>query len=125
MANDRTLGGKFYASIGGQRFEAVGELTLKRAQKKVEGKTSSNGFFYTTEEAMPASAKCKFLRKSAGDPMVFFNATAPFDMTFVEASRGVRHQFTQATAVGEPEENITTGEVDGIEIMTDRYTSTQ
>lgn len=121
---DRTLGGTFYAQVGGQTFQIAGECTIEPSMENRTGKSTSGGKMYVTVEPEPARAKCKFLNYVVGDPMALFRLRDDVNITFVEKLRGIRHLFTSASVVGRPSKNLQNGECDGIEIVTDKYQTT-
>lgn len=118
------IGGEVYIVQGDRRFEALGDVTLNTTQVARTGKTTSAGRLVVTEESRPARAKITFANHCDADPLELFDMRCSVNVTVVEKSRGFRHLFTNASLVGDPENNLSNGEVSGIEIVTDAYAKT-
>jgi hypothetical protein len=113
---DTTLGGEYYLKARGLTYEGIGDLTLLTAPIEKTANATANGGMYTTHKAKLVTAKVTFANRCKADPMKLHSENCPIDVVFVEKSRGIRHLFTQAVIVGNPEINASTGEVSGIEI---------
>jgi hypothetical protein len=124
MNPDRVIGGKCHGTVNGKRFEFMADVTIMPATVSREGASTSGGKVYTTEKAVPARAKITFGNFQSADPMDLYDAQDVFDFTVVESTRNIRHLFTSASPVGDPEKNLTNGEVTGIEIVTEKYLKT-
>jgi hypothetical protein len=127
MANPnatRVIGGQVYVTQGTNRFELMADATIEPAGVEREASSSAGGRLVVTEKAVPCRAKLEFANFADADPMNLWNLQDQFNITIVEKTRGVRHLFTNASAVGKPEKNLATGVVTGVEIATDNYQPT-
>jgi len=118
---DTIIGGLVYIQMGARRYEAMADVTILPDPVERSADASQGGRLYTTERAKPARARMNFANYCNADPGDIFAARCHADITIVEKSRGFRHMFSKSSIVGTREINLSTGEVQGIEIATDRY----
>lgn len=119
---DRISGGLVYISVGDKRFEGAGDVRIFPRTVAREASASSGGRLVVVERAVPARVILDMVRLCDADGLDLYDQRCDIDVTVVEKSRGVRHLFTKSAAVGEPEENLSTGVLSGVEFSTDQYT---
>jgi hypothetical protein len=137
MANDlvsccsEVIGGEVYIfanftqSGGSEYYEALGDVRIQPARIERTAGSSSAGRIWVTEAARPIRAIMSFVNRCDQNPVRLYCERCLVDITVVEKSRGFFHSFTQSLIVGAPEINLSTGEISGIEIVTDDYTMQQ
>jgi hypothetical protein len=123
---DTVIGGEIYISarienLGTYIFEALGEVRLQPARIERTAGASSAGRIWVVEASRPIRAVLSFINRCTPDPMILFCQRCKLDIGVVEKSRGYWHSLTNALIVGSPEKNLSTGEINGMEIVTDMY----
>jgi hypothetical protein len=117
-------GGRVSITIGGVTY-APREASVKVSPSRVSMENGANGdgSGYSTVKSKLASADITFDRGKPSaiqwtDAMIL----SSINVTIVEIDTGVTHLFTGARWSGEPELDLSTGEVSGLKIETDVYT---
>lgn len=118
---DTIIGGTFHLSIGDKRYEVIGEARIRPGYRERSAEATSSGRMWATERAVLTEADVTFGNFCDADPLEIFDGRCKISVTLVEESRGYRHMFTDAVAVGRPEINFATGQVTGISLRTDKY----
>lgn len=118
---DTIIGGKVYVSVGSERWECNGDVTLQTENVSREASTSAGGKLQVIERSRPQTAAGDFSNFCKGDPRVLFRKRCKVDVAIVEDSRGLVHFFSEAAIAGDPSLNLQTGVISGIVIATDTY----
>lgn len=121
-----TAGGRVSIVIGGVVYSARGEVTINKSGITTTVGTNQDGSLYKTVAPKPKTAKFTFDRFTSGsgqvlrfdDRVMLMNNLAA---TFIEQDTGVTHLLTNGTFVGDPEENLGSGEVSGVEFAAEKY----
>lgn len=122
---DDIVGGEVYITWGDKRYEAIGDVNILPARISREANATQGGRMYGVETPQLARVRLSALANHCdADPMELFGARCKADITVVEKSRGFRHLFTESLCVGEPDINLVTGEVTGMEFASDSYSRT-
>lgn len=121
------IGGEVYifanfGSGGSEYYEALGDVRIQPARIERTAGASSAGRIWVTEASRPIRVVMSFVNRCDQNPVRLYCERCLINITVVEKSRGFFHSFTQSLIVGAPEINLSTGEISGIEIVTDDYT---
>lgn len=118
----RITGGLVVIEKGDIRWEATGDVTIQPSTTEREAAATAGGVVYVTERAVPATFAMDLLNlPDDRSPMALFDERCDLNITVFEKSRGIRHLFTDASIIGRPEVNLSTGVVSGISGVTDQY----
>jgi hypothetical protein len=112
-------GGRVAITVGGIVYRARGEVHINTAKLSGTVGTNQDGSIYKTMVPKPVSMECSFDRliDNQGRRMKWDAAMLlqnNISVTVVEMDTQRTHLVTNATFVGEPVENLTTGEVTGV-----------
>lgn len=113
---DDMIGGRYYMTVNGKRYEGLGELTLMPGSVERAADVTGNGEIVVTQKAKLVKARLEFANKCDADPQDLYEEFCAVNIVFVERDRGVRHLFTKAHITGSPELNISTGHLTGLEV---------
>lgn len=117
---ERITGGRIQIVWGDKVFEAVGEWEIDSGGVERTPRATASGRLYVTEEAMAVTASGDMMRFCGdSDPRLLWDEKCDLDVTIVNQSTGVRHQFTNAVIAGRPRQNLMTGTYSGLVISTD------
>ena len=121
------IGGEVYIVANFQNapseyYEAMGDVRIQPSRVERTAGASSAGRVWVTEASRPCRVIMSFANRCDQNPVRLYCSRCLIDITVVEKSRGFFHQFTNSLVVGNPEVNLSTGEISGIEIVTDEYT---
>ncbi|HWL06726.1 MAG TPA: phage tail tube protein [Xanthobacteraceae bacterium] len=119
-------GGRVAITVNGIVYRARGEVSISTAKMTGSVGTNQDGSVYKTMTPKPVSVECSF------DRLVDNNGRrVKWDQTMllannigvvvVEMDTGRQHLITNATFVGDPVENVTTGEVTGVSLAGESY----
>ena len=133
MAHDiccsEIIGGEVYIvanfSEGSAYYEALGDVRIQPARIERTAGSSSGGRIWVTEVSRPIRAILSFVNRCDQNPVRLYCERCLVQITVVEKSRGFFHQFSNSLIVGTPEINLSTGEISGIEIVTDEYSMSE
>lgn len=121
-----TSGGRVSIVIDGIVFSARGEIKLNTSGVNVEVGTNQDGTLFKTVKPQPRMAECSFDRfvdvngrQLKFDEALMLRNNIP--ATFVEKDTGITHLLTKGTFVGDPSQNLGTGEVDGVRFAAEGY----
>jgi len=106
-------------------YEGIGEIRIQPSKVTRTAGATSGGRLWVTEAARPVRALMTFANRCEQDPMRLFMERCEIAITIVEKSRGFWHFLTRAVIVGDPEKNLSTGEITGMEIAADNYSVKQ
>jgi hypothetical protein len=122
------IGGEIFLTArfpdgGVGHYEGLGDIQIDTSQMRRNDGASSGGSLWVTEVPMPARVIMTFVNRCNSNkrPMRLFHARCRVDVTVVEKSRGLQHDFIGCAIVGMPRQNLSNGEVSGMEIVTDTY----
>jgi hypothetical protein len=127
-----TSTGRVSIVIAGVPYSARGEITLNKSNISVEAKSNSDGSTYRTVTPKPRTAEVTFDQGSvltAPDGSVMkwdetMMLIIDLPVTFTEKdNRGKQHLLSGAFFTGEPQQNLSTGEISGLGIAADDYES--
>lgn len=120
-----TQGGRYSIKIAGQRYTGRGKATIKPSQIGVKADANRDGTGFRTVEAKLASIDLTFDRGPASDRFRWTQALLlkSVDVTFTEDDAGITHYFTAGSWNGEPAIDTDSGEVSGMSVMSDQYSS--
>jgi hypothetical protein len=112
---------------GQQKYEAMGEVRIQTIGVTRASGATSWGHVWVTEAARPLRILCSYPNRCGLDPLDLFKQRCRLLVTVIEWSRGFQHTFTDCIATGEVENNLTTGEVTGIELVCnwDQYSKSE
>jgi hypothetical protein len=115
------FGGRVSLKIGSLQLKPTeADIRLKTSQVSVEARANQDGSACYIVKPMLVSAEFTFRRPldvSWTDTMLLCS----IDGTIVEEDNGRTHLFTGTRFIGDPDENITNGEVSGLKIEGGRY----
>lgn len=126
---DEIIGGEVYITAkfsSGQnqapmRFEGMGEIRLQPSRVTRASGASTGGTIWVTETARAPKILMSFINRCEHDPMLLFMQRCRVEITLVEKTRGFVHLMSDAHITGDPEKNLATGEITGIEIVSQTY----
>lgn len=102
-------------------YEALGDVRIQPSRVERTAGASSGGRVWVTEVSRPMRVILSFINRCDTNPMRLYCERCQIGITVFEKSRGFMHQFNDCLIVGAPEVNLSTGEISGIEIVTDDY----
>src|ERR1700704_861305 len=108
------FGGRVALTIGGQKLAPTeADIKMKTSQVTVEAKANQDGSpCYTVK---PSLIECDVtFRRPIGGMSTTNMLMCSIDATIVEEDNGLTHLFTSSRLTGDPEENITNGELTGV-----------
>jgi hypothetical protein len=119
-------GGRVAITVNGVVYRARGEVHINTAKLSGSVGTNQDGSIYKTMTPKPVSMECSFDRLiDAGGRRMKWDADMllanNIGITVVEMDTKRTHLITNATFVGEPVENLTTGEVTGVSMAGETY----
>ena len=114
MSAGEKSGGRCHVNVGGKPYSPRGEISFRTAGLTKEANANYDGTVYVNTAAAPVIAEITFSDHFGVSVDELVNGC--HDVTFDCFDRGVRHFFTQAHIVGEPQVNAATGEISGITI---------
>lgn len=124
MVNDpccNNFGGRIYIDANGTRLApAEGDITIMPFNIARTALSNQDGSLAVQAKPKPYSANFTF-RKPCGKDWLALFISCGGNITIVEESNGRSHLFTRAVMVGDPQINLTTGEVTGISIAAEDY----
>jgi hypothetical protein len=123
-----TSGGRVSITVNGVVYSARGEIKLDKSSLSVDVGTNQDGTIYKTIKPQPRMAECTFdrfvdangIKLQFDETLMLMNNIAA---TFIEKDTGITHLLTNGTFVGNPSENLGSGEVDGVKFAAEDYTS--
>ncbi len=114
---DDVIGGEFFIMVNGVRYEGMGSLTIQQSGRERTAEATAHGELAITEKAQPIRARVDFANRCNADPRDIWQERCKMKITFVEKTRGFSHLFSAGYAVGNPELDLSTGLVTGIEFV--------
>jgi hypothetical protein len=123
-----TAGGRVSVTINGINYSARGVIKLAVSNMSVSAGVNQDGSLYRNVAAKPRTAELTFDRfvDLNGDQMVWDETilqSVNFGCTFVEQDTNTMHLLSGAFFVGDPNEDTSSGEVEGLSIAADSYKS--
>jgi hypothetical protein len=121
-----TSGGRVSININGLSYSARGEIKINPSGLTADVGTNQDGTLYKTIKPKPISAECTFDRfvdvngtplKWNKDLMLLNN----IPITFTEQDTGKQQLLTNGTFVGDPQIDLSTGEVSGVSLAAEKY----
>lgn len=112
----------YFPSGGSARYEGLGDVRIQPQKTARASGASSAGRIWVTEAARPVRALLSFVNRCDFDPRRLWTERCRLNVTIVEKSRGFWHQMTRCVVVGDMEINLSTGEISGMEVVSDDYT---
>jgi hypothetical protein len=125
-----TTSGRVSIVIAGVPYSARGETNLNASNISVEAGSNADGSLYRTVTPKPRKASITFdantvLTAPDGSRMKWDERLlliTDLPVTFTEIdNRGKQHLMTGAFFTGDPAQNLSTGELSGLEIAYDSY----
>lgn len=115
-----SFGGRITVEIGGKRYSARGEVTMEPTNVEVSADANHDGSVFFTSKPRPYTAAMTFSNPCG---LVWNDEVqkCAMNVTIVEEDNGRSHLWTGARFVGRPSVNVSTGEVTGLSIASDRY----
>lgn len=121
-----TAAGRVSTVIGGVAYSARGEITLDPSNISVEAGVNQDGTLYRTVKPKARTAECTFDRfvDANGnilkwDESLMLQTNLGF--TFIETDTNITHLLSGGFFTGNPQPNLATGEVAGLQIAADKY----
>lgn len=127
-----TSSGRVSVVIGGVPYSARGEITLAGSNISVTADSNSDGTLFRTVKAKPRTAEITFDKGSVltapdGSTMIWnesMMSVVNLPVTFTEMDvGGKQHLLSGAFFTGDPQQNLGTGEISGLGIAAESYTS--
>jgi len=137
---DVVIGGRVSFAIqngpsGRAVFSTMGNARINPATSERTAGMTANGKLWVTVAPRPARATVTFANNKSNDGADFWgmlalvkNGTGPqpaanclLDVEIAETDRGVIHIFKGASIVGFPELDTNSGEITGLEVVSDTY----
>jgi len=117
----QTVGGRVSIVLDGIKYSARGELTINPSRISVEVGANRDGSIYKTTTPQPVRAECSFNRlvDVNGTPLKWDESLMlrnNIPITFIEQDTGFTRLISNGTFVGDPQENLATGEVTGVSL---------
>jgi hypothetical protein len=117
---DGQFGGRITFDFSGQKIPAAeGEFVINPSLYKKEMKTNQDGSSAVLLTPKQPGCKLKLRNKAGVNWQTLMQQTG--NATITEQDNGRTHLFTNCTFTGEPEINLSTGEVDGLMIEGGTY----
>jgi hypothetical protein len=121
-----TSGGRVSTVIGGINYSARGVIKLSPSNMSVEAGVNQDGSLYRTVKPKARTAEITFDRfvDNNGQPLKWAEnimLLTNLGITFIEQDTGVTHILSGGFFTGEPQEDTSTGEVDGLGLAADSY----
>lgn len=120
-----TSGGRVSMVIDGVTYSARGVIKLNKANQSNESGVNQDGTLYRTVKPKARTAECtfdRFVRQSDGTSLIWDEnvlAMTNMQVTFTETDGGQQHIMTGAFWVGDPGEDLSSGEIDGMSLAAD------
>lgn len=123
-----TSGGRVSTVIGGVAYSARGVIKLAVSNMSVTSGVNQDGSLYRNVAPKARTAEITFDRfvDQGGQPMRWAEnimQLTNLGITFIEQDTGVTHLLSGGFFVGDPQEDTSTGEVDGLSLAADSYTT--
>lgn len=122
MADDccDSFGGRISIEVAGIRYGARGDITIEPTNAEVAADANHDGSAFFTVRPKLYGAAMSF-SNPCGLKWSNEMARCKANVTIVEEENGRTHLFTGARFVGRPSVNLSTGEVSGLSIASDKY----
>lgn len=119
-------GGRVSTVINGVAYSARGEITISGSGVEITDGANSDGSGYVTIAPKTKKAELTFDRfVDQNGTLLIWNEDVMLQknlsVTFIEQDGGKTHLLTNASWVGTPSENLSTGEVTGLSLASDKY----
>jgi hypothetical protein len=122
MDCDSQFGGRVSLQIGSMRVHPTeAAVKLKTSQVSVDGKANQDGTAAYTVTPQLVSAEFVFRKPPKGVKWTNLMLSCSVNGTVVEEDNGRTHLFTNSRIVGDPEYDVTTGEISGIMLKGGTY----
>ncbi|WP_316216628.1 phage tail tube protein [Bradyrhizobium sp. SZCCHNR3003] len=119
--SDYSFGGIIQITIDGERYAATeADITLDVSNISTEAIANQDGSPCYTSKPQLYGAQIKFRDRSGIDYDDLLRRRS-IDATIKEIDNGRTHLFTGSRLVGKPTKNLSSGEVDGMEIRGSKY----
>lgn len=120
---DSQFGGRITLQIGNLRLKPTeADIKIKTSTVSVEAKANQDGSACYMVKPSLVSAEITF-RRPIGVRWTDSMLMCAVNGTIVEEDNGRTHLFSASRLTGDPEENLTNGEVTGIKLEGGQYTS--
>lgn len=121
MAVDGQFGGRITFEFDGLRIPPCdGDITLDPSTREVDARANQDGSAaYSMKPKLP-NAKIKLRHANGIDWAALMLRSG--NVTIKEEDNGRTHLFTKTRLTGKPDINLTTGEVDGLQVEGGKYT---
>lgn len=115
------FGGRIYIEANGVRLPpAEGDISIMPTNIVRSALSNQDGSLAVQSKPKPFSANFTFRKPCHKDWLALFFSCGG-NITIVEESNGRSHLFTRAVMVGDPQVNLSNGEVSGISIAAEDY----
>src|SRR6266571_7986211 len=120
---DSQFGGRITLQIGALRVKPTeADIKLKTSHVSVEAKANQDGSACYMVKPMLVSAEITF-RRPAGINWTPTMLLCAVNATIVAEDNGRTHLFTNTRMTGDPEENLSNGEISGLKLEGGQYSS--
>jgi hypothetical protein len=121
-----TSGGRVSVTINGQNYSARGIITIAPSNATAQSGVNQDGSVYRTVAPKARTAEITFDRfvSANGEQLIWDErvlTAVNFGATFIEQDTGRTHLISGAFFVGDPQMDMSTGEVSGLSIAGDAY----
>ena len=114
-------GGFVALKIDGVPYSISGELEIEETNFEAEAQVNQDGTISRTQKPKPFKFKLSIRdRQGPSIQRALFKDNARIDVSAVEKQMGRTVLLTAAFAVGTPSRNTATGEISGIELVSDQ-----
>ncbi|WP_315705057.1 MULTISPECIES: phage tail tube protein [unclassified Bradyrhizobium] len=120
-----TSGGRVSIVINGVTYSARGVIKIAKSNQTNASGVNQDGTLYRTVQPKARTAECtfdRFVRTTDNKPLVWDEAIlqmTDMQITFTETDGGQQHIMSGAFWVGDPQEDTSTGEIEGLSIAAD------
>ncbi|PHQ72392.1 MAG: hypothetical protein COB93_00175 [Sneathiella sp.] len=117
----RIKGGRIEFRFNGQIYEGEGDVTIMPTNTtREEGATTSGKAIVRATPRSYGFEIENFVQTCDNDPIDLWYG-CDLDATVVEVENGTRHLFTGGMMVGDPQANISQGQLSGMKFIADDY----
>lgn len=113
-------GGFVELTINGVPYSIAGELEIEETNSEAEAVTNQDGSVQRTIKPKPYKVTLKFRDRQGASLVRQLFAVDRFDVSAREVHMNRTVLLTGAFPVGKPKRNTATGEVDGVELVSDQ-----
>lgn len=115
----RNVGGRVSITLNGVTYHPVADVEIEGSSIEVEAVSNQNGTVGRSVKSKPFKAKIKYRDMTGIDLEDLMSGF--FDFTMIERDTNRTLILTDAFHEGTPTRNTTSGEIDGLTVVSDRF----